>query len=312
MPKEPKVLYHYTSVEALYNIIDTRTFWLANSKSSNDKKENSLSIKAYRKMLEAIMNTCQNDDINNAIKIFLSREDSLSRSVGNKRFFILSLTTQKDNLAHWDRYASFRQGISIALNAGVLGMIREKIHSMFQDDIIRECKLLYTKEACISKIENELEKSCTILSKLPKQHLYDVLIGNISYLFSYISLHLKNIFFKDETERRILIDEESTLERKEKLFSAIEMGNKEALAEIKNEYANLLEKLDIEKTYFAPIRGEIRSLHHLCLKDIWGSDLIPEIMLGPNCPQSKDELRAFLDANGLEKTDITVSKIPIR
>lgn len=73
-----------------------------------------------------------------------------------------------------------------------------------------------------------------------------------------------------------------------------------------------LKNPDIEKTYFAPIRGEIRSLHHLNLSEIWDSDLIPEIRLGPNCPQSIEELRAFLDANGLQNTKITESKIPLR
>lgn len=73
-----------------------------------------------------------------------------------------------------------------------------------------------------------------------------------------------------------------------------------------------LKNPDIDQTYFAPIRGEIRSLHHLNLSEIWDSDLIPEIMLGPNCPQSVEELRAFLDANGLQNTKITESKIPLR
>lgn len=312
MPRKQTVLYHYTSVEVLYKIINTRTFWLANSKSSNDKKENSLSIKTYRKMLEDIKNTCQQNDIKNALEIFLKNKETPSYDIENKKFFILSLTTQKDNLAHWERYASFRNGVSVALNADVLKMIRKKIHSMFQDDIIRECELIYTRQSCILKIKYEMENCYNVLRKFPKKHLEESLVVRINSLFSDILLHFKNIFFKDETERRILLDEKAMFDRKERLFSAIEMGNKEALKEIKNEYLRLLECLDIEKTYFSPIRGEIRSLHHLCLKDIWGSDLIPEIMLGPNCPQSKDELRAFLDANGLEKTDITVSKIPIR
>lgn len=90
------------------------------------------------------------------------------------------------------------------------------------------------------------------------------------------------------------------------------MGDKYAIKLIKYQYSDLLEYSNLEKTYFAPIRGEIRSLHHLNLSKIWDSDLIPEIMLGPNCPQSKDELRTFLDANGLQGTKITESKIPIR
>lgn len=81
---------------------------------------------------------------------------------------------------------------------------------------------------------------------------------------------------------------------------------------IKKQYFNLLSCLSLEQTYFAPIRGEIRSLHHLNLSEIWDSDLIPEIMLGPNCPQSVEELRAFLDANRLQNTKIMESKIPLR
>ncbi len=312
MPKKQKVLYHYTSVEALYNIIKKRTFWLVNSKSSNDKTENSFSIATYKDMLRSIQNTCQQDEIKHAIELFLNNTEKEYYHIENKEIFILSLTIQKDNLAHWERYASFRKGISIALSADILEKIREKIHSMFQEDIIRKCELIYTREDGILKIKNEIENYYNVLHKFPKKHLESSLVVKINSLFSDISLHFKNIFFKDETERRILFDEKTMLTRKEILFSAIEMGNKKALKEIKNEYLRLLENLDIEKTYFEPIHGEIRSLHHLCLKDIWGSDLIPEIMLGPNCPQNKEELRAFLDANELNKTKITESEIPIR
>ena len=34
-----EIYYHYTSLEALYNIVSSKTFWLTSLKTSNDKKE---------------------------------------------------------------------------------------------------------------------------------------------------------------------------------------------------------------------------------------------------------------------------------
>ena len=64
--------------------------------------------------------------------------------------------------------------------------------------------------------------------------------------------------------------------------------------------------------HFSVFKNEIRSYHKLCLSHIWDSKLIPEITLGAMCRQNKQELAHFLKANGLTKTKITISKIPIR
>ena len=36
---QEETYYHYTTLEALYNIVKNKTFWLTSLKSSNDKKE---------------------------------------------------------------------------------------------------------------------------------------------------------------------------------------------------------------------------------------------------------------------------------
>ena len=37
--KKPKVLYHYCSVEAFYNIIKNHSIWLSDLRKTNDEKE---------------------------------------------------------------------------------------------------------------------------------------------------------------------------------------------------------------------------------------------------------------------------------
>ena len=59
-------------------------------------------------------------------------------------------------------------------------------------------------------------------------------------------------------------------------------------------------------------RYGIRSYIDLTLKEIWGSGLITEIILGPLCIQNKKELKKFINEFGLKGTKITVSNVPIR
>lgn len=75
------------------------------------------------------------------------------------------------------------------------------------------------------------------------------------------------------------------------------------------EFVNLLH-LNEEK--FCITAREIRGYKELCLKAVWGSGTISEIILGPMCIQDKKELRQFLKLNGLEGTKISVSKVAIR
>ena len=59
-------------------------------------------------------------------------------------------------------------------------------------------------------------------------------------------------------------------------------------------------------------KAGIRSYKNLCLDEIWGSGVIPEIIIGPQCVQNRNELQRFLKANGLEGTKVSISKVPIR
>ena len=309
MPDEQNIYYHYTSVEALYNIVKTRTFWLVNSKSSNDKTEGVLDLNKFKEILEKTYEKTpdgKQDFFKNIIDFPFSLDN---RSVCNE--YILSLSSQKDSLAHWERYGNGKNGISICLNIQRLERFYNQLNWSF-GALFRIHSLIYDYDDFVEQILLIIEKDWSVpeLSKLFENPLDDMnfLIKTVKTgLYNALCSFKKNPYFKDEKELRIAC-QPSEITGLYGFFKALGKQFKTQRAEcIRN-----AKSLDIEKPYFEPIRGEIRSLHHLCLKDIWGSDLIPEIMLGPNCPQSKDELRYFLDENGLTGTKITESEIPIR
>lgn len=81
---------------------------------------------------------------------------------------------------------------------------------------------------------------------------------------------------------------------------------------LRKNFLELVDSLNIRNEDFAMTRSGIRGYHNLCLSEIWGSGVIPEIVLGPMCVQNKNELQRFLKSNGLEGTKVTISSVPIR
>ena len=84
------------------------------------------------------------------------------------------------------------------------------------------------------------------------------------------------------------------------------------LKEIRQNFLTLVDCLKLKEEQFAITKTGIRGYHNLCFDRIWGSLVIPEIVLGPMCVQNKNELQRFLKANGLYETKISVSNVPIR
>jgi hypothetical protein len=117
--------------------------------------------------------------------------------------------------------------------------------------------------------------------------------------------------FGDECEYR-LIFEEKQAELDCKYY--IDVSNSEKSKRTSRCINKAIEGLNLrtgDKKYGLFDNG-IRSYYDMSLCKFWDDRLIPEIIIGPHCRQSTKELKAFLRANGLNKTDVSVSQIPIR
>ena len=290
-----EVYYHYTSLNALYEIVKSKCFRLTSLKSSNDKKE------LYYKP-EQFLN-------------------DFFKGCNEKSYpYALCLSEKKDNLTHWDRYAIGCKGVCIGFNISALKIFLQRMNSVaygiglydvgkvFYSGAERE---IYIRNGLIRLYnlfyEYETQKDSEI-EKIAKKNGYIYATSICGQLRKFV----KNSSFIDEDEVRLYHDAASIkstlrlIDTMEPEIDAILYGN------LRKNFYEVVEKWGLEKEEFCVTGSGIRSYRNLCLKDIWGSGTIPEIILGPMCVQNVNELKRFLKANGLEGTKVTVSKVPIR
>jgi hypothetical protein len=99
-------LYHYTSNQNCFNIIETKKLWLSDCLKSNDKKE-------FTIIIEDILNTCKtNEQVYNILKCYINEiyEEKLDEYYS---IYILCFSNQGDLLPQWHMYANNATGISI-------------------------------------------------------------------------------------------------------------------------------------------------------------------------------------------------------
>ena len=322
-----EVYYHYTSLEALYNIVTSKTFRLTNLKSSNDKKELFYSPEQFLADLEKVCNEEKHENIK---KYLLLVKESIEQNYNvfltackEKRFpYALCLSEKKDNLIHWDRYALSSTGVCIGFNVSALAIyLKRKATTAFGiglydvGDVIYSAddREKYIREGLIHFFEFLYEQEC----KKGVQISVKELIHNNAYLYATnICLKLtkfsKKDSFVDEDEVRLYHDTasiKSTLNLIDLMESTL--GNELYHSE-KRKFLEVAKNLQLDDEKFCMTKRGIRGYKNLCLEEVWGSGTIPEIILGPMCVQNCNELRRFLKANGLEGTKVTVSKISMR
>ena len=120
----------------------------------------------------------------------------------------------------------------------------------------------------------------------------------------------KHNSFVDEDEIRLYYETETICDTLD-LIQSINTDLKTDI-DFKSSFNQLIDILKIREKHFMMSRSGIRSYHNLCLEEVWGSGVIPEIVLGPMCIQNRKELESFLCSNGLSDTKVRVSKVPIR
>lgn len=131
-------------------------------------------------------------------------------------------------------------------------------------------------------------------------------------VYQRIMKFAKNNSFVDEDEVRLYFETEAIPETTRIIKSMeIDLADEVDIDHEQN-FRDLVKDLKIKQEQYMKSQAGIRSYHNLCLEKIWGSGLVPEIILGPMCAQNRKELERFLRSNGLGDTKVSVSKVPIR
>lgn len=131
-------------------------------------------------------------------------------------------------------------------------------------------------------------------------------------IYKRLGKFVKDLAYIDEDEVRAYHDIASVKDtiRLIKLFG--KNIDKQTYSKVTESFYRFMESIKIKERNFYISKKGIRSYKKLCLEAIWGSGVIPEIILGPMCVQNITELKYFLKTNGLEKTKVSISQIPIR
>lgn len=320
----PTIYYHYTSLEALYSIVNSKTFRMTNLKSSNDRKELAYRANDFLSDFKTICDKEKDSDTKEYFELMMkSCENNLefNKLCKNKYTpYALCLSNRRDSLTHWERYAANGTGVCVGINVNAMEvqMRRMFLLSLFSPITIEET--LYTKErleqyirsASINFVNFFKEKNPSLQNETNSDVVYRNAFITMAVIYRKVMKFVKNSAFIDEGEVRVYHETETIKDTLHQIKQMRQIGEKEWYDEIEKNFKQLLLQLDINDEHFMVTKSGIRSYRNLCLENVWGSGTIPEIVLGPMCVQNKNDLRQFLKSNGLDKTKISVSKVPIR
>lgn len=320
-----QVVYHYTSLEALYSIVTNRSFRLTSLKSSNDATELFYKPETFICNLENIIAN-ETDELTKQYLFLIKNsvdkhKDEFFKECRRKSFpYALCLSKKRDNLTHWDRYANSCTGVCIGFNVSALNVLMQRLAiTSFGVGVYDVGDTLYASECKDRLIKKSL---LSIINEIVKQDKMSIdetinLLRDNGYIYAIgayrqISKFVKDQSFVDEDEVRLFHDSASVDDTVRLLNLMKEEIHPELYVNLIKHFNKFVSSLKIEnEKYYVSTRG-IRCYKNLCLSDVWGEGTIPEIILGPMCSQSKEELKRFLKANGLGRTKVLVSDVPIR
>jgi len=246
---ENSFISHYTSADALVNILKNKTLWLTMPQFMNDPIEMRFADEAILSSLQEVLQTKETDGLLTNIQrheIYKTIHDFLLKHHLDESYwpsnydyyFVLSFSSAAESLAMWQRYTSLGGYIVQFDRKKLLKQIQTSIkqesyaslvtiHSHVVDycdskiDVIKKTKkvvddlcmgiykLCYTPEAIKEAKETNFLK---MLSPNYSSHSELKFINLLRKLFSFRT-HYKHVTFKDEKEYRIVIQIDSTIAR---------------------------------------------------------------------------------------------------
>ena len=322
----PKIYYHYTSLDALYEIINTHTFRLMSLKSTNDRSELSYKPEEFIEDFSRICNSkppinnkenwdLLNSSLDENLKSFMKSQKS------KKQPYALCMASNGDSLTHWTRYANDGKGVSIGFNVRCLDVLYKRMNSeAFGTGYFDFGRVLYNNSQIEEQILSDVKKGFLWIEHLCKNTNnkdFGKIVMNSGHIFlasscSNVMKFAKNSAFIDEDEFRLYYDPQNKTNTLKLIDSVKDMVDKELYVNTRKHFLEIGKVLNIDEEGFASTKTGIRCYRNLCLSEVWGTGAIPEIRLGPMCPQSKKELHKFLTSKGLRGIDVKRSVVPLR
>ncbi len=193
-PQPPKVLYHYSSIKALHQIVSTKSIWASNLHYLNDSREFTLGIEIANKLLEVRKSK---PNSNNDVL------EKMLKSMGRNRqysAFIVSFSERGDLLSQWRAYCPTQGGYSLGFSCNLLQARAKNIGFAL-------CQCVYNSSQQERMVQEVIDIVLSHLGGLyhPNQEtdLQTIEIAFLLYMLPVASL-IKHSSFSEEEEWRLV------------------------------------------------------------------------------------------------------------
>lgn len=323
----PEIYYHYTTLDSLYEIVNSKTFRLTGIRLPDSKREAFYNPEQFLADLDRVIASEADEDKENYFRLLResiarNKEKFLRECRARRSLYALCLSEKKDSIAYWERYASECTGVCICFNIATLKAYLQRSEiPAFGASLYDVGKAICAETAREKYIRDRLVYSMDLLyeqdgQKHGQMNLCEMIRSN-GYGYAadtYLQLvkFTNKDSFLDDYEVRLYHDTafiKSTLRLVDWMENDIKT---EQCHKLKKHFTDEIRNWKLDREQFCMTKKGIRGCRDLCLEEIWGAGIISEIILGPRCAQSSSELKKFLKANGLEGTKVSVSKVLMR
>jgi hypothetical protein len=195
MSESEKILYHYTSLEGLLGIVESKSIWATNILYLNDASELNYAKDLFR---EQLLNFQK--ELGNALMpeygFFQQLIENTEYFIVGNDFFVCSFSGEGDLLSQWRGYCPTGSGFSLGFKLSKL-----KVCPKQQRFLMRPCS--YDKFEQISKLRKYIKETSLRFRKITEPD-WEQLSIELIIKFIEIGPTFKHPKFKEENEQRII------------------------------------------------------------------------------------------------------------
>lgn len=310
--EKPKVLYHYCSADAFYNIIKNHSIWLSDLTNTNDSKE-LIWVKeaAERVVTPYIQKRIQKGNTDEFwrheyVKAFLNL-------VGRQVFcWGFCLSEKDDNLGQWRGYGDDGTGICIGFDFKTLNELIPKCEVIEIDGPKLTFGEIYykTKEGMNKTLR---EQAQNIVSNEKKRTMLRELVNATKIVFSGSGIEIPKVELLPKTEESIAVAivamtvfpfyKSEGFEEEAEYRIVFSIPRKEFSIKKFEEY-QWASKLKFKEFKF----NEETFVSHLDIELVDMKDVIKSITIGPKSKLTKQEVELILRWYGVYSDNIEIKK----
>jgi hypothetical protein len=283
IPKN-QILFHYTDLEGLKNIIDNNSFFFSNSAFLNDKQE---FVKGYKSFSKIVEDTIIKNTNTNSKPILEKLFKKISETEKSDRY-VACFSTTGDLLSQWRAYSNDGKGVCIGFDSNKLKISFEGIDGfpiIYNDNFQLDILNILLSE-CIEFYQKNKETISNSEPLLTEDSICEIISNEIFNQASKYIGQFKHNAFDEEREFRFEIIIDNDFENKREILYRCGRNN-----------------------LFVPYIKELINVNENCFP-------IKEIIIGPslNSELNKISISSFLLKKGYNINQIVIkeSNVPYR